>query len=173
MGRGRRSGERGAGRDSLSSARSRLPRAVSRWLVWAPRAALGLLLAAGLFTFDYAGGTSYLRDDPTACLNCHIMREQYAGWQRGPHRRATTCNDCHTGHGVAAKYASKAVNGFNHSLAFTTGRFSEPLQINDFNRRIAEANCRRCHGALVQAVDGLALHSEAGACLRCHADMGH
>ncbi len=101
------------------------------------------------------------------------MGDEYAGWQRGPHRRATTCNDCHTGHSIAARYASKAVNGFNHSLAFTTGRFSEPLQINDFNRRITEANCRRCHGALVQAVDGVALHSEAGACLRCHADMGH
>ncbi len=154
-------------------AQSPPPHPVAGWLVWGPRAALGLLLVAGLFTFDYAGGTSYLHDDPTACLNCHIMRDEYEGWQRGPHGLVTTCNDCHTGHSIAAKYASKAVNGFNHSWAFTTGRFSEPLQINDFNRRIAEANCRRCHGALVRAVDGFAPHSDAGACLRCHADMGH
>lgn len=149
------------------------PRPAARWLVWAPWAALGLFVAACVFTFDFAGGTAYLRDDPTSCLNCHIMGEQFRGWQVGPHRRVTTCNDCHTGESFAAHYASKAVNGFNHSWAFTTGRFGEPLQINAFNRRITEANCRRCHGDLAGVVDGLAPHSEPGACLRCHADVGH
>lgn len=149
------------------------PPPIGRWLVWATRAALGLFVGVAVFTFDFAGGSAYLRDDPTACLNCHVMREQFQGWQVGPHRRVTTCNDCHTGHSIAAHYASKAVNGFNHSWAFTTGRFPEPLRINAFNRRIAEANCRRCHGALAQVVDGPGAHTEPGACLRCHADMGH
>lgn len=149
------------------------PRSAARWLAWASWAALGLFSGVALLTFDFAGATAYLRDDPKACLNCHIMREQYQGWQVGPHRRVATCNDCHTGHSIAAHYASKAVNGFDHSWAFTTGRFPEPLRINAFNRRIAEANCRRCHGALVQAVDGPGPHPEPGDCLRCHADMGH
>lgn len=148
-------------------------RPAARWLAWASWAALGLSSGVAGFTFDYAGGTAYLRDDPQACLNCHIMREQHQGWQVGPHRQVATCNDCHTGHSIAAHYASKAINGFNHSWAFTTDRFPEPLRINAFNRRIAEANCRRCHGPLVQVVDGPGPQPEPGACLRCHADMGH
>ncbi len=143
------------------------------WLKWASRLALALLVGAGLFTFQLAGGASYLREDPSACMNCHIMRDQYAAWQKGPHAAVATCNGCHTGDGFATHYASKAVNGFAHSFAFTTGRFREPLQIHDFNRRIAEANCRRCHAALADVVDGFAAHREAGACLRCHADVGH
>ncbi len=136
-------------------------------------AAFGLFVATALFTFDHADGTSYLRDDPAACTNCHVMRAQYQGWQTGPHRNDATCNDCHTGTSLAGHYASKAVNGFNHAWAFTTGRFAEPLQINAFNRRIAEANCRRCHAPIARIVDGPAPHAEPGACLRCHANVGH
>jgi cytochrome c nitrite reductase small subunit len=146
---------------------------VPSWLTWASRIAVVMLVGIGLFTFELAGGASYLREDPKACMNCHIMRDQHAAWQQGRHAWFATCNDCHTGDGFAAHYATKAVNGFAHSWAFTTGRFHEPLQIHDFNRRIAEANCRRCHAGLAVAVDGFAAHGEAGACLRCHADVGH
>ena len=143
------------------------------WLKWTSAFAVVLFLGAGLFTFDLAGGASYLREDPSSCMNCHIMRDQYAAWQNGRHAFAATCNDCHTGNGLVAHYSTKAVNGFAHAWAFTTGRFREPLQIHDFNRRIAEANCRRCHAGLAVAVDGFAAHGEGGACLRCHADAGH
>ena len=143
------------------------------WLKWASGLAVALFVGAGLFTFDLAGGASYLREDPSACMNCHIMRDQFAAWQSGPHAFVATCNDCHTGNGLVAHYSTKAVNGFAHSFAFTTGRFREPLQIHDFNRRIAESNCRRCHSALAKVVDGFAAHGEAGECLRCHADVGH
>ncbi len=149
------------------------PPRLARWLVWTPGAALGVLFGAGLFTFDYAEGASYLRDDPRACVNCHIMRDQYEGWQRGPHRYVATCNDCHTGHTLASKFASKAVNGFNHSWAFTTGRYPEPIQITAFNRRLAEASCRQCHGGVAHTVDGIAPPFEAQSCLRCHMNAGH
>jgi cytochrome c nitrite reductase small subunit len=146
---------------------------IPRWLKWTSALAVAIFVGAGLFTFERAGGASYLREDPSACMNCHIMRDQYAAWQQGRHARFATCNDCHTGNGLVAHYSSKAVNGFAHAWAFTTGRFHEPLQIHAFNRRIAEANCRRCHAGLAVAVDGFAAHAEAGACLRCHADVGH
>ncbi len=142
-------------------------------LKWASGLAVALFIGAGLFTFDLGGGASYLREDPSACMNCHIMRDQYAAWKNGPHAFFASCNDCHTGNGLLAHYSTKAVNGFAHSFAFTTGRFHEPLQIHDFNRRIAESNCRRCHADLAVAVDGFAAHGEKGACLRCHADVGH
>lgn len=72
---------------------------------------LGLLLAAvvGVFlglsasTFTYAEGTSYLSNDPRACVNCHIMREQYDAWQKSLHHANATCNDCHVPHDLVGK----------------------------------------------------------------------
>ena len=42
--------------------------------------ALGLLIGLGGFTFIYAKGASYLTNDPNACVNCHVMQEQFDGW---------------------------------------------------------------------------------------------
>jgi cytochrome c nitrite reductase small subunit len=70
--------------------------------------------AVGLmgYTFVYARGYSYLTNDPSACVNCHVMREQYDGWIASSHRRAAGCNDCHTPHDVVGKWSTKALNGF-------------------------------------------------------------
>ena len=67
------------------------------------RASLAVLLAClvgipvgiGAFTFVYAKGFSYLSTDPRACVNCHVMNEQYDGWIKSSHRSVATCNDCH------------------------------------------------------------------------------
>ena len=50
----------------------------------------GVLIGSGAYTFDYAEGTSYLSNDPRACVNCHIMREQYDGWRHGSHHAVAT-----------------------------------------------------------------------------------
>jgi cytochrome c nitrite reductase small subunit len=141
-----------------------------------PALALGLALgtAAGVggFTFVYARGYSYLLDDPAACVNCHVMSPQFEGWLKGSHRAVATCNDCHTPHGFAAKYATKALNGWNHSLAFTTGRFPEPIRVTARNRRIAEESCGKCHSELVHALSQAGA-GEAPSCARCHGAVGH
>ena len=62
--------------------------------------------------------------------------------------QAAQCNDCHTPSGFAGKYLTEALNGFNHSRALTTGRFLEPICVNDRNRVIAEKACLNCHGDL-------------------------
>ena len=118
-------------------------------------AAAGVGLAAGLgvFTFGYAKGASYLTNDPAACANCHIMSEHFAAWQRGSHRVAATCNDCHTPHDLVGKYVTKARNGFWHSFYFTTGRYPDPLRITERNRRVTEGACRYCHREIVDAID--------------------
>lgn len=72
---------------------------------------------------------SYLKDNPAACINCHVMRDQYAGWLKDSHRSVAVCNDCHTPDGMIAKYAAKARYGFLHAYAFTTGRFPDEIQI--------------------------------------------
>src|SRR5688572_18049051 len=89
-------------------------------VVLATTVTLGVASGLGGFTFIYAQGASYLTDDPAACANCHVMREQYDAWSRSSHRAVAVCNDCHTPTGFIRKYAAKASNGYHHSLAFTT-----------------------------------------------------
>jgi len=45
----------------------------------------GALLGVGGYTFWYGQGLSYVSNDPAACVNCHIMNEHYAGWQKASH----------------------------------------------------------------------------------------
>ncbi len=136
--------------------------------------ALGVLLGSGAFTFTYADGFSYISDDPQACINCHVMQEHYDAWLNSSHSGATVCNSCHAPHGsLVGKYWSKAVNGFNHSLAFTTGSFPEHIEITQPNREIAEAACRQCHTAITHTIETGSSAAERLECIRCHASVGH
>jgi len=132
-------------------------------------AILGGAIGLGAFTFIYAKGASYLGNDPATCANCHVMREHYEAWEKGSHHTVATCNDCHAPPGGLAKYWVKAVNGFNHSYAFTTGNFHEPIEITQRNREVTEAQCRRCHADMVAAMGP----AEDVPCLRCHDSVGH
>ncbi len=168
-----------------------------RRLAWAvvAAAALGVVAGLGAFTFVYAKGASYLTTDAASCANCHIMQEHYSAWLKSSHRNVAKCADCHMPHDAVGKYAAKASNGFWHSLAFTTGRFPDPLQIKAHNRAITERTCRDCHDAIVDQIDargfepieataGVAgrpsIHDGASvqgagefSCIRCHTYVGH
>jgi cytochrome c nitrite reductase small subunit len=137
----------------------------------------GAAIGIGGFTFIYARGASYLGHDSVACANCHIMRDQYDGWIKSSHRAVAECNDCHTPHNPVGKYATKALNGFRHSLAFTTGRFIEPIRITPWNRAITEGTCRHCHDDVVEMMrpgGGHGGHSGGDVeCLHCHHSVGH
>ncbi|MFN0181664.1 MAG: cytochrome c nitrite reductase small subunit [Gemmatimonadales bacterium] len=144
------------------------------WLGIAAAALTGAALGVGTFTFTYAKGASYLTDDPAACANCHVMRDQYDAWIKSSHRAVATCNDCHTPHNALGKYATKARNGFLHSAYFTLGGFPEPIRITPASRAVTEGTCRSCHQEIVTAIDpaGGTGHS-GGSCLRCHGSVGH
>jgi len=132
----------------------------------------GGIAGFGGFVFNYAEGSSYLTNDPAACVNCHVMRDVYEAWNHGSHKAAAKCGDCHTPDGFLAHWAVKGLNGWNHSRAFTTGDFHEPIQITGFNKEVAKESCLRCHGDLTALMD----HRNASNptdCLRCHADVGH
>lgn len=133
----------------------------------------GVAGGVGGYTFLYAKGASYMTDDPAACANCHVMHAEFDGWVKGSHRKAAVCNDCHTPPGLVAKYFTKALNGWHHSQAFTTGDFPDVIRIKDRNRAVTEGACRKCHQAIVDAVDGP--HGGQGKleCLRCHPSVGH
>lgn len=135
--------------------------------------ALGVLGGIGAFTFGYGQGASYLSNDPEACVNCHVMRDQYDSWRNGSHRHVAVCNDCHLPHDLVGKWVTKADNGFFHSLAFTLENFHEPIRIKPRNRRVTQGTCISCHADVVHEM----LPTEEGGdmlwCVHCHADAGH
>lgn len=135
--------------------------------------AAGIFFGVGGYTFIYARGASYLTNDPAACNNCHVMNEQYDGWRKGSHRAVAVCNDCHAPHDLAGKYFTKALNGWNHSFAFTTGRFPDPIRITPRNREIAVKGCLHCHDAITHQMAPSADREPPRDCLRCHARVGH
>jgi cytochrome c nitrite reductase small subunit len=134
---------------------------------------LGLLTGLGGYTFVYARGASYLTDDPAACANCHVMAEQYEGWQRSSHHAVAVCNDCHAPRALVAKYVTKGRNGFWHSFYFTTGGFPDPIQITPRNAAITEAACRTCHQVVVDAIDHADRAADRLGCVNCHRSVGH
>lgn len=136
---------------------------------------IGAALGIGSYAFLYAKGYSYLLNDPSACANCHVMSDQYNGWVKSSHHSVATCNDCHTPHNLVGKYAVKASNGFFHSFYFTTGRYPDTIEITNFDRKVVERSCRRCHAAITQAIDATNVHGKAEGveCTRCHISVGH
>ena len=142
----------------------------------------GIFIGLSSYTFTYAEGTSYLSNDPAACVNCHIMREQFDGWQKAAHHAVATCNDCHLPHDFVGKYVAKAEHGWRHSKAFTLDNFHEPIRITPEDHLLVRDNCVRCHEAFVHDVaqpgfGGLPTLGAAGTetidCIRCHARVGH
>jgi cytochrome c nitrite reductase small subunit len=134
---------------------------------------LGLLIGIGLFTFGYAKGASYMTDNAAACANCHVMRDQYEGWMKSSHGKVAVCNDCHTPPGFVAKYTTKAINGFNHSLAFTTGWFPENIYITQRNLKVTQSACLKCHDQIVEGIRGSRRHGADISCVECHRTVGH
>ncbi len=135
---------------------------------------LGILIGAGGYTFYYARGFSYLSNDPRACVNCHIMREQYDGWQKASHHAFATCNDCHVPHDFFGKWLAKASNGYHHSAAFTLRNFAEPIRIKAGNAGLLNANCLYCHRDFVSEITAhRVIHDEELYCVRCHDRVGH
>jgi cytochrome c nitrite reductase small subunit len=136
-------------------------------------AIVGVLLGVGMFTFGYARGAAYLTDDPAACGNCHVMRENVESWLKSSHGKVAVCNDCHTPPGFVGKYTTKAINGFFHSLAFTTQRFPDDIYITERNFKVTERACLKCHEDVVTGIRATREHRQEVSCIACHRTVGH
>ena len=145
---------------------------------------VGMLGGIGGHTFRYARGLSYLSDDPTACINCHIMNDAFDAWLNSSHQAVASCNDCHVTSGFPYNYISKAISGYDHSVGFTLqparpdepGQrpfFVEPIQIKARSQRIVEANCIRCHEDFVHEILGVGQSMDSLNCVACHRSVGH
>ncbi len=141
-------------------------------LSFAAATIIGTAIGVGGFTFVYSKGASYLTNDPHACANCHVMQQHFDAWQKSSHHAVAACNDCHAPPSGLGKYWVKAKNGWNHSVAFTSGNFHEPIRITAANRRVTEAQCRRCHAEIVSAMTS-GHGGDAISCIRCHGSVGH
>jgi cytochrome c nitrite reductase small subunit len=119
-----------------------LPRAVQVGVYGLAGAALGMALVLTRI----ANATSYLSDEPQACINCHVMTDAYASWQRGSHGQVAVCVDCHVPHSsFVAKYAYKARDGLKHSYVFTMRKEPQVLRLSARAVPVVQANCVRCH----------------------------
>lgn len=137
-------------------------------------AMLGILAGAGGYTFLYARGAAYLSDDPNACANCHVMRDQLASWQKSSHQKVATCNSCHTPHDLVGKYATKIENGYQHSRAFTFQDWPEPIRMRTVSASIVLNNCTECHKQLISQLPEHMSEPESPVnCITCHRDVGH
>jgi cytochrome c nitrite reductase small subunit len=133
----------------------------------------GAVIGLGAFTFFYGQGASYLSTDPEACINCHIMQDQFDSWIQSSHRPVAGCADCHLPHALVPKYIAKADNGLMHSVAFTLQNFPEPIRIKARNYRIVQDNCVQCHAELVHELLRATVDGSAVECIHCHAAVGH
>ena len=142
--------------------------------------ALGILIGFGLLILRISNASSYLSDDPNACINCHVMTPQFATWQRSSHARVATCNDCHVPHtNPINKFAFKASDGLRHSFMFTFRLEPEVIRIKDAGRDVVQENCIRCHEriidqtSLVSVTGESAQHGKGMLCWSCHRETPH
>lgn len=117
--------------------------------------ALGIMAGLGALVFRTSEAPSYLSDQPETCVNCHIMRSQYATWKSSSHHKVTHCNDCHVPQdNMVRKYLFKSMDGLRHSAMFTLHLEPQVIRIHEAGSAVVQENCVRCHG---QLVDGTAM----------------
>jgi cytochrome c nitrite reductase small subunit len=142
--------------------------------------AFGVLVGLGALVFHVSRASSYLSDNPTTCVNCHVMAPQYYTWFHSRHRETASCNDCHVPHdNLLRHYAFKASDGARHAFMFTFRLEPQVIRVHAAGQRTVQENCIRCHTATVHTtnldlVRGDDVHREEGLrCWDCHRETPH
>jgi cytochrome c nitrite reductase small subunit len=124
----------------------------------------------GTVLIRISNAASYFSNSPLTCINCHVMTDAYASWQRGSHGHVTVCNDCHVPHGnLVAKYTYKAMDGTKHSAIFTLRKEPQVLHLSTMARPVVQNNCLRCHQrqfAMIRLSDSM-----QQPCWKCHTNI--
>lgn len=149
---------------------------------WKLPVAILLGIFAGLFfySFKISNASSYISDEPTTCINCHVMEPQYATWFHSSHREVANCNDCHVPHtSFFAKYYFKAKDGMRHATIFTLRNEPQVIQIKHQGVNVVQQNCIRCHSFVNEEVKTTNVtgenykHGEGKLCWECHREVPH
>ena len=129
----------------------------------------GVILGVAFVAARVTNATSYLGDAPETCMNCHVMTDAYASWQRGSHGRNTVCTDCHVPHSsMYAKWAFKAMDGMKHTTVFLLRMEPQVLVLSDIAAPVVQANCLRCHGDQFVMISS---ESTQRKCWDCHTSI--
>lgn len=130
----------------------------------------GIAAGMGLLVVRISNAASYLSNAPETCMNCHVMTDAYASWQRGSHGKVTVCNDCHVPHdNILAKSAFKAMDGAKHSAIFTARAEPQVLQLSKGAVPVMQQNCVRCHSDQFQMIR--LADSTQQTCWSCHTNI--
>ncbi len=141
----------------------------------------GMAVGISSYAIYESRANSYLSDDPSACINCHIMVPYYQSWQHSSHGQHATCNDCHVPHNnIISKYAFKAKDGLYHAAVFTVKGEPQVIRPRDGSKEVIMNNCIRCHTQLNTAfvktgmIDYAQVKEGKGkACWDCHRQVPH
>lgn len=141
---------------------------------------MGCIAGLGVYSLKLGNATSYLSDNPKACINCHIMTPQYLTWNHSSHREVAHCNDCHVPHNnIFNKYYFKAKDGLYHSAVFTLGAEPEVIRAREPSVKVIQNNCIRCHKDQVTDarmegfVEGHCEKRTDRLCWDCHKEVPH
>ena len=142
----------------------------------------GVLVGLGaMFMYLLRAHTYFIGDNPSACVNCHIMTPYYATWSHSSHGRDATCNDCHVPHqNMVMKYGFKAMDGLKHTAYFVAHSERQAIMAETMSAEVIMDNCIRCHTQLNQEfvktgrIDYMmAKRGEGKACWDCHRNVPH
>lgn len=141
----------------------------------------GVLGGLGAYTVYASRAWSYLSDEPSTCVNCHIMAPYYATWSHSSHARDATCNDCHVPQDNALKkWYFKGKDGLRHAAVFTVRGEPQVMEAINESSEVIMDNCIRCHTQLntefvkTGMIDYTMAKEGAGkACWDCHRDVPH
>lgn len=142
----------------------------------------GVIVGLGaLFMYLLRAHTYFIGDNPSACVNCHIMTPYYASWSHSSHGRDATCNDCHVPHqNLAMKYGFKAMDGLKHTAYFVAHSERQAIMAETMSAEVIMDNCIRCHTQLNQEFVEtgrinymMAKKGEGKACWDCHRNVPH
>jgi cytochrome c nitrite reductase small subunit len=141
----------------------------------------GVIAGLSVYIIYMSRAHSYLSDDPSACINCHVMIPYYQSWSRSSHTHWTNCNDCHIPqNNVFSKYTFKLKDGVYHSAVFTIKGESQAIRPTKSSYNVIMKNCIRCHTQLNTEFvkTGMITYSEAKKgkgkpCWDCHTQVPH
>lgn len=141
----------------------------------------GIVAGLGGYTVYMSRAHSYLSDDPSACINCHIMTPYYQSWDHSSHAQWATCNECHVPQdNILNGYAFKAKDGLYHATVFTLRAEPQAIRPRDESYGVIMNNCIRCHTQLNTEFvkTGMISYSDVNegkgkACWDCHTQVPH
>jgi cytochrome c nitrite reductase small subunit len=136
------------------------------------KAIVSLLIAGGavVMLFLLFGPPKLLAksDQPSFCVQCHVMESEFEAWAHAGAHRRKMCVDCHLPNGNAGvHYIWKSIDGMKDALLFYSGSVPEKIHLTAHGEKVVQANCVRCHEQTVMLID------QERNCWECHRRIMH